>query len=454
MQHGPGRWIAALFLAWLLLAVVPALLQFRFLYADGAAYLLHIAEHHQFFLPWPGRQAAQVLDQWPAVAAAQAGLKDLRGLAWCLGAGMMLMPAMLHAAALGLLLQRGQQLAAAVYLIMLWLLMLYAGLMSVTESHVSAAVFLLATVLASGVSSRSTGTWLALTVVGALSLCLYEFWFFYAVVLAVAVTARFKQSFAHRSARVRALALSALGLLALSVVVNMLRLRGASDNPNRASFMDMMHGTTLPIYLVLIVGWFTALCVHVGLEAAPAAIRRFNGVPGPRKRAWALLVSWVGLVGIYAVQHDTMIRYSYPFRVLNLALPVLFAVCLFWVFPRLGDGAGFAGRSPLLVVVTVALLVFETWATIGWRAYQRDAMQLPAVKSHGVFHAQPAESRVRRTWIYPWTHSAQSFVGQALREGRVRGVAFDPDAGWDPYGPGNEARLQDVVRAYGVEWKP
>ena len=122
-----ARGLAGLWLLWFVAGLLPAWFSFRYLYADGAAYLIEIIHRHFFFFPWNGRQAAQVLDQWPAVLAVLAGVRNIRCIAGSLGAGMMFMPVLIHGLALGLLLRRGRGGAAAVYLAMLWLLQLYAG---------------------------------------------------------------------------------------------------------------------------------------------------------------------------------------------------------------------------------------------------------------------------------------------------------------------------------------
>ena len=448
-----ARGLAGLWLLWLVAGLLPAWLSFRYLYADGAAYLIEIIHKRIFFFPWNGRQVAQVLDQWPAVLAVVSGAWGFRFIAGCLGAGMMFMPTLIHGLALGILLKRGRPVPAAVYLVMLWLLQLYCGLMSVAESHVATAVFLLTAVILLADRPAGKANWILTGLLGLLSFRLYEFWFFYALLLAAILQWKLFTGWWPMLAGVRWAAVVSTTVLAASVVVNLLRLLGSSDNPNRASFMQMMTGTTVPVYLALIIGWFLALCGHVWLAGGQRSVGLFRRLPPAKMRQGALLVSLLVLLALSAFQFDTMVRYSYPFRVLNLALPVIFVLWLALAGTRDSVREWPAGLPLLLVVLTAALLIHETRQTLSWNRYQDWVAQVPASDPGVKFAAQPPDNRLAQTWMYPWAHSAHSFEVQALRSGRVKAVAFDPAADLNPYGPKHADVLRAVADACGIAWE-
>ena len=447
-----ARGLAGLWLLWFAAGLLPAWCSFRFLYADGAAYLIEILHRRFFFFPWPGREWAEVLEQWPAVLAVALGVRDFRFIAGGLGAGMMFMPALIHATALGLLLRRKWNGSAAVYLVMLWLLQLYSGLMSVAESHGAAALFLLAGVMAC--TDRPSGKvhWLALGFAGLISLWLYEFWFFYAALLSLVLGWKLKREWILLDRGGRVVAVAACGLMLASVVVNLLHLLG-SDNPNRASFMQMLTGTTVPVYLALITGWFLGLCGHVWLSCGRCPAGWSRWLPPAKVRHGALLASLLALLALSTVQFDTLVRYSYPFRVLNLALPVIFVAWLAVAGVRGSVREWPAGLRLLLVVLTAALLIHETRLTLSWNRYQEWVARVPAGDVGAPFFAQPPDTRLAQTWMYPWAHSAHSFEVQALRKGRVGAVGFDPSAGWNPYGPGHADVLRAVADGCGIVWE-
>jgi len=140
--------LTACYLSWLVLGLLPAIFFFRFFFADGAFFFLQILEGRSVFFPAEGRAATYLLTQWPAPMMIAAGCRDIQWLAWFFGAGLMLMPALIHGTSILLLLRRKLKLQALVYIMMLWLLMGYGGLCIVTDSHTPTAIFLLAVVLA------------------------------------------------------------------------------------------------------------------------------------------------------------------------------------------------------------------------------------------------------------------------------------------------------------------
>ena len=449
----PARGLAGLWLLWLVAGLLPAWYSFRFLYADGAAYLIEIIHKRFFFFPWNGRQVAQVLDQWPAVLAVVSGARDFRFLAGCLGAGMMFMPVLIHGLALGLLLRRGRGGAAAVYLAMLWLLQLYAGLMPVAEVHVAAAVFLLFAVAVLTGDPAGKADWILAGLLGLLSFRLYEFWFFYAMLLGAVLQWKLITHWLAMRSGARWTAVVALLILAASLLINLQRLLGAGDNPNRVSFMQMLSGTTLPVYLALITAWFLGLCGHVWLACGRCPAGWSRWLPPAKVRRGALLLSLLALLALSAFQFDTMVRYSYPFRVLNLALPVIFVFWLAVAGARDAVREWPAGLRELLAVLTAALLIHETRLTLDWNRYQDWVAQVPASDPGVKFAAQPPDTRLAQTWMYPWAHSAHSFEVQALRNGSVQAVAFDPSAGWNPYGPQHAGVLRAVADECGIAWE-
>ena len=450
---GDSRLVAACGLAWILAGLLPALYFFRFLYADGAYFLLQILEQKAVCFPAAGRGATYWLTQWPAPVAIAAGCTDIRWLAWFFGAGLMFTPAIVHGASLWLLLRKGLKAQAVVYLAMAFLLMGFGGLCIITDSHAPTALFLLAVVVAASSVPERIGPWLGLAALGMLSFCLYEFWAFYSVALLVLMIGRIWLRRAEMPARARLAAAGTLGLFAASGAVNAWRLLHSSGNDNQASLLQMLDGTTYPVYLALITVWFLGACLHFGWEI------RFQGRPPPRifpsgrARLWMLVLSFALLMALCAIQHLTMIRYSYPFRTLNLILPLAYAGWLMVVAGRAESAPLPAGARRLLVLMTIGLVANENWMTAGWREYQAWAGDVPRVEAGSIYVAQPPATPMAQAWIYPWSHSAQSFLAQALRSGSVNSIGFDPGAGWNPYGPGHGKSLGSIAADFGIKWE-
>jgi hypothetical protein len=439
-----GYWFA-----WLLAGLFPALLAGRFLYADGAAYLIEIATSGHFNFPWNGRQVAQVLDQWPAVLALWAGVRDLRFVTYALGCGMMLMPVLLHGIGLMLLIRAGWSLPATVYTIMWFLLAIFTNLMSVAESHVSAAVCCLGLVVA--VSGRPAGLsgWLVLGVIALMSFALYEFWFFYAALLCLILINRLWFDWNKAGGFEKVTASFVVLLMTGSSTVNLLRLLGSSDNPNRNSFLDMLYGTTMPIYLLLIGGWFGFLCLHLFLLSRPElSMSRF--LPREKVRTVLLVTSLLLLMVVSAIQHPTMVRYSYPFRVLNLMLPLLFGVWLWLGRGRLDQPAPPVLR-PVLIILLAFLLIYETRSTWGWRKYMAWEANVEPIVGGGLFVPNPPHNTLAQIWIYPWTQPAVSFLAQALNDGQFRAIGYDPSVVFQPYGPGYENEWRLFSKRFGIK---
>ena len=107
----------------------------------------------------------------------------------------------------------------------------------------------------------------------------------------------------------------------------------------------------------------------------------------------------------------------------------------------------------LAVVLTIWLVASENWMTAGWRDYQAWAAAVQRPAGESIYVAQPPVSPLAQAWIYPWSHSAQSFLSQALGTRSVNGIGFDPGAGWDPYGPGHGESLKSIAAEHGVTWK-
>jgi len=154
-----------------------------------------------------------------------------------------------------------------------------------------------------------------------------------------------------------------------------------------------------------------------------------------------------------AIQHHTMVRYSYPFRTLNLILPLIYVG---WLLVGMGHGSPTRipiGGRRLLILMTICLVASEIWMTVGWREYHAWAGDVVHDEGESIYVEHSPSISMAQVWIYPWSHSAHSFLEQAIRSGSVNGVAYDPNAGWDPYGPGHIGSLRLIAATYGIEWE-
>ena len=91
--------------------------------------------------------------------------------------------------------------------------------------------------------------------------------------------------------------------------------------------------------------------------------------------------------------------------------------------------------------------------TTGWREYQAWAGNIPHMEGGPAYTTQSPAPHMAQAWIYPWSHSAQSFLAQAIRSGSVNGIGYDPGAGLDPYGPDREELLRSIAVNYRIEWE-
>lgn len=446
------RLVLACWLAWIFAGLLPDLYFYKFLYADGAYFLMYILEHQSVNIAAQGREFTYILTQWPVVLAAKAGLTDIQWLAWCFGAGYIVPLALVHGLSIFLLLRRGMLLQALVYVVMLWLIMSYSGLFMITDLHIPTALFLLSVVLSATLVPERVWAWLILAAIGILSFALYEFWAFYSCVLMVLLTWRIWLRRAGLSAAARFLYLGTMLIFAASMALNAWRLMHSGDNPNQSSLLSMLSWrSTYPVYLFLITAWFLGVCGHFWLET------RFKGGVLPwillssRARLWMLGLSFALLTILCIIQHNTMIRYSYPFRTLSLILPMIYCFWLVFVTRDEHSMALPPGGRTLLVLLTIWLLGNQAWMTAGWRDYQAWAGDIKREVGAPFYVAQPPSTAMAKAWIFPWTHSSHSFLSQALRSGGAKGVNYDPGAGWKPYGPGHEDQLLSIANRYGIK---
>lgn len=444
--------ILACWLAWIVLGLLPALFFFRFFYADGAYFFMYILEHQSVNFAAVGRSVTYILTQWPVVLATKEGCTNIQLLAWLFGAGYMFPLVLLHGFSIFLFLRRGMHMQAAVYIIMLWLIMGYSGLFFITDLHTPTALFLCAVVVTITSVTERLSPWPVLATIGALSWQLYEFWAFYSCALLILLTWRIWPRWSGLTPGIRAACLGTMLVFASSMVINTWRLMHSSGNPNQASLLSMLSWTTYPVYLFLISSWFLGICGHFWLEI------KFKGRLLPRillsgrSRLWILGISFAFLAVLCAIQHNTMVRYSYPFRTLSLILPLIYCV---WLIVVTVEGQATpvpSGGRWLLVLLTMWSLINETWMTAGWRKYQAWAGDVsPVVGS--IYTAQRPSTSIAKAWIFPWTHSSHSFVSQAVRFRKVKGVGYDPSAEWDPYGPSHKDRILSIAGKYAIQVK-
>jgi hypothetical protein len=445
-----SKLVMACLIAWIVIGVFPAIFYCRFFYADGAYFFLQILEHQSIFFPAEGRVATYLLTQWPALLAIVAGCLDIRWLAWCFGAGLMLTPALIHGLSIFLLLRKGKTMQALIYVVMLWLLMGYSGLCVVSDSHISTAIFLLAIVLVTTFVQEKIGIWLALAVIGTLSFFLYEFWAFYSCSVLALLSWRLWPHWSNMSIRSRLMGLGTMFIFGLSITINTWRLLHSFNNPNQSSLLGMLIGTTYPVYLVLISSWFVGVCGHFLLETRYKG-GGLSGILSGRLRRWILSVCFVLLAALCAIQHCTMIRYSYPFRTLNLILPLIYSCWMVMVArENVSRPVLFRARA-FVVLLTIWLVANEIWMVDGWRNYQMWAGDVTYVAEGTFYVAQPPLTSMAKTWIFPWSHSAQSFLSQAVRSLPVTGIGYAPGAGWDPYGPGHQNQILSIVKKYRIK---
>ncbi len=436
---------------WVVAVLLPMLICNCFFYADGAYFFLYILEHQSINFAAIGRSATYILTQWPVVLAIKAGCTNIQLLSWLFGMGYMLPLALLHGLSILLLLRREMYVQSVVYVVMLWLIMGYSGIFVITDLHTPTALFLFAVVLSITFNPERVGSWLVLAVIALISLELYEFWAFYSFILLGLLVWRAWPHWSAMSLRVKRVCIVTVLIFVTSVAINAWRLLHSSGNPNQASLLSMLWRTTYPVYLFLIASWFIGVCGHFWLEARSRAHQISRFLLSGRSRAWILLVSFVLLVLLCVIQHNTMVRYSYPFRTLSLILPMVYCVWLVFIARENGSSTVPTGGRGLLLLVIIWLVVNQAWMTIDWKKYHAWAGSVRRVDKTSIYVAQSPSTSIAKAWIFPWTHPAHSFVSQALRFRKVQAIAYDPSAKYKPYGPGNKDRVLSIALKYGIQ---
>jgi len=210
-SSGSARlWAVALTL--FLASVVQAVITHRSLYQDGGHHLVVLLQTRSPTQWFWARHFAQVLAQWPLVVALRAGLTDLEACITIQAAGLFYLTPL--AVLLGLKLAARDRVLQLLVLLFVGAYYLNADFGIISESHVFAALTLLASLLLLRRGKLGRGGSVALLALAFLLLRCYESMVFSGVLLALLCVARLREDAVEgRTARVLLL-LSAAVLLA------------------------------------------------------------------------------------------------------------------------------------------------------------------------------------------------------------------------------------------------
>jgi len=343
------------------------------LFADGAYFFIKILESGKIGAvgATPARMGHHLLTQGPIILARQLGLSHGRVLSRIYGAVLFYFPWVLYASASMLFLKARRPMYALLAVFLYLLLLLFAGFFIISESHLAAACFILTLAVLTVGDLQKRPFQLGVIVLGLLGMSLYERWAIYFPVLFAILAIQ-------RPFRCPRWLFLGLGVLyGIGTTVNIYAMMVSPVAANR----DAIGGsflTTWPLAFVALAVFVGALALAVGPMCWRSGGTSGEPLPGHGFllshtnpiRAWAEVILLVGMIAVVAVLGGIGVirgllgapRFAYALRVLNLGLPLLFAVSL--AAPFCGEREKPRGvRRSLLIAGVFGLLIVVDFRT-------------------------------------------------------------------------------------------
>jgi hypothetical protein len=422
-----------------LASVVQAVVAHRTLYQDGGHYLVALLETRRPTDWFWSRQYAQLLTQWPLALALRAGLTDLRACMTIQAAGLFYLTPL--AALLGLRLAGGDRVLQSLVLIFVGAYYCNADFAIISESHVFAALVLLASVLLMRRTRLAPAGALALVVLAFLLTRCYESMVLSGVLLAFLCAARLRQGAVEGQAA-RALLLLAAVVFLAGVGIAMHEILHPVSAANREGFLGSLTSFR----------WVHSGVVFVVVAAAAFLLSVRRGLFG---RAGDLL--FVLAAAAYAAQPWFLPGTIIPGRHLaarvltSLPLAVLMLVAFLAVQGKLRLREGHLRRALVyLLVVIIAQSVWHFGATRLWSQYVQ-SFQIALTRHEGFVLHQDIASELQHGGLFHWGWTEPTLSILLSQGGKVQAIFGNPALGWQPFDPTEPERLPKLG-AYGVDY--
>lgn len=421
------------------LIVLPAAIAVHaHLYADGAVYFAQIVEAQALGPFHSSRAMNALMRRLPLLAAMKCGVQDLEILSWIQGASLFYLPLFTHALAAWIFLRAGKLAHAALVALLYALLAHFTSFFIISESHLGAGLFVLTLAVLDACDPRRRRTIAALGTLWLVSLLVYEFWAIY-YPLCLAVLASRREIF--RITRWRR-AYAALGAgYVIGAAFSIWLIISTAVPGNRGS---MLSGHLALVWReVLIASGFYILAIacarrssHRGqLWLGGAAIAAFAALASLGSRPWV----------------------SYELRLLNLLLPMIFAI--FLAIPARGQWqwSGPFSRRPILILLAGTVLLAGGTRLIhlrGWSAFA--ARQVASAQGHVGYVPYGEALGGQPPYGWHWTYPTMSLLLQSFEGVPVRSLLYNPyhDAA-EPFGPGDKDHVLRFCQITGtqIDWR-
>lgn len=394
----------------------------------------------------PARMGHHILTQAGAWMAMQCGVSSLRQLSWLYGIALFYLPWLAYLGAAGLFLRANRPQHALLVALMYCLLACFTAFFIISESHFSAALFVLSCAVIVTCDLARRPVQIALFLLWCLSLSCYEFWaLYFPVCLGLLLWAPPPPS--RTSARKYPLVLFAL-LYVLGAGLNVYSILFAPVAENRNAMFGNHFQSVWPQFMAVSILFLCALLfvasavllgkqtarVPPGLSACVAKSHHAASSP-----AFLVVLGLMAAAGVIAFTFFKVgdPKYCYALRSLNLVLPLLFAGYL-WLTPTLlhsVDNPVFAPKGLIAGLFAVLCIASQALLCHSWGFAAFSHRVFAATRSHVGYVAIEDALPGNQRYATPWTYPTLSLLLQAMQPARVQSVLYNPTVLAQPFGP-------------------
>jgi hypothetical protein len=422
-----------------LATAVQAVVTHRTLYQDGGHYLVVLLQTERPTDWFWARHFAQVLTQWPLVLALRAGLEDLPACMTIQAVGLFYLTPLV--ALLALSLAAGDRVMQLLVLLFVGAYYLNADFGIIAESHVFAALALLASVLLMRRARSGLGGGLALTVLSFLLLRCYESTVFSGVVLALLCYLRVRDGAVEGKAAKALLGISALLFLGGAGIAldEILHPVSAANRDNLVASLRSFSWVHSGVVFVAVagVGWFAGL--RQGL------VRKIGD-------SLFLLAAVVFALQPFLFPETIAPARHMAARVLTtLPLAVLILLASLVARGRIKLRQRHLDRAlTYLLAVIVAQSVWHFGATQLWNEYLQ-SFRTALERHQGFVSHRVVAHELRYTSLFHWGWTEPTLSILLSPGGRVQAIFGNPALRWQPFDPTDPERLPRL-EGHGVDY--
>ncbi len=457
--------VIALLLSLYFLHVIYAVIENRFLFADGVHFFVHILEHVNIYTGGRPEQRlfADSLTQAPLLIAIKAGIRNFPTLGYIYGSSFFL-PYMVC-----IIIWMWATRLQTEYMIFLFVFLFASAMNSeffiVSESHAAAAVYFSLIPLILYKEPWNPSTVLVAIILAAFSLRSYESMLFFGPILAVMALWRGLEcrSFRARAAWVCfACWFIASGSIPLLELMYPAEPEGITSGTFAHQAFSLLHDNMLSVFFGSVdrhysgtLSLFAIILLGVAYMKSPTKEKLFPFA------IWTFaIVCAVVLVLLYLIPELMETRLHYKARTLNVIIPALLGVVLFIIKVKSIelDTDFFRRGFTIVLVLGMFQMTWHALATRQWAGYLKVfTTELDAHKGLLLYDDSILDNRrvghqsiANMNWS--WTMPEMSIV--LAHNGVVETIINDPcGVGWQPFDPSKAEQLPDLSR-YGITYTP